>query len=139
MIKNGCYCVAFRPVPVPEPQPPDGYTSAQTGITNVLLFIYLAVTGIDRGLSFLIRNRHPRHPQRPRFFTRKVFFSVWVTVAACLTGIKYHEKIKKKYRGTRCGVRVPVVGVPPPPQDVKPCRLCWWFLSCLWFPLRLQA
>lgn len=40
------------------------------------------------------------------------------------TNTNTHQRKKiKKYRGTRCGVRVPVVGVPPPPENRRRCLI----------------
>ena len=150
LLKNGWYYVAYSGGIGWHTSAPDSYTKTQTKLTNVLLFIELSVTGIDRGLCFLIRKRHPRHPHFAPFFTRELFFWGGVLPVAFLTGIRYHEKIKKisgyAVRVSSCAVW----GTPPPLRNrrrchtippvvypsIMPFRLCCWFLS---YPLRLQA
>lgn len=117
LLKNGWYYVAYSGGIGWHTSAPDSYTKTQTKLTNVLLFIELSVTGIDRGLCFLIRKRHPRHPHFAPFFTRELFFWGGVLPVAFLTGIRYHEKIKKisgyAVRVSSCAVW----GTPPTPQE----------------------
>ena len=150
LLKNGWYCVAYSGGIGWHTSAPDSYTKIQTKLTNVLLFIELSVTGIDRGLCFLIRKRHPRHPHFAPFFTRELFFSGGVLPVAFLTGIRYHEKNKKNIGVCGAGFKLCRLGYPPPLRNrrrchtippvvypsIMPFRLCCWFLS---YPLRLQA
>ena len=120
-LKNGWYYVAYSGGIGWHTSTPDGYTKVQNKSTNVLLFIELSVTGIDRGLCFLIRKREQIDPHFPQFYTREVFFLAGVLSVAFLTGIRYHEKTKK-YRGMRCAVQALPFGVPPPLRNRRRCH-----------------
>lgn len=119
-LKNGWYYVAYSGGIGWHTSTPDGYTKVQTKSTNVLLFIELSVTEIDRGLCFLIRKRHPRHPHFAPFFTREVFFSGGVLPVAFLTGIRYHKKKISGY-AVRCSIFA-VWGTPTPQEPTTLSR-----------------
>ena len=142
-LKNGWYYVAYSGGIGWHTSTPDGYTKVQTKSTNVLLFIELSVTGIDRGLCFLIRKREQIDPHSPRFYTREVFFWWGFCRWRSLQGLDTTKKIKKISGYAVRGSSFAVWGTPHPSgtDDVKPFRLCLCcsFRWCLWFPLRLQA
>ena len=64
-LKNGWYYVAYSGGIGWHTSTPDGYTKVQTKSTNVLLFIELSVTGIDRGVMFFNSETRTDRPTFP--------------------------------------------------------------------------